>query len=127
MMRVGEGERLIVPTEAGVEQGDSLRIAVRPEQVQIGLPAEAGPNGGSRLTGTLAEVVYLGMYTQFHVETGVGRVVAHRLADEDVPRLRLVLASPSPGTRRTLPLLSGFDRDPPLESHAARPRPRPRR
>ncbi len=38
MMRVGEGERLIVPTEAGVKQGDSLRIAVRPEQVQIGLP-----------------------------------------------------------------------------------------
>ena len=87
MMRVGEGERLIVPTEAGVKQGDSLRIAVRPEQVQIGLPAESEPNGGSRLTGTLAEVVYLGMYTQFHVETPVGRVVAHRLADEELPAL----------------------------------------
>ena len=87
MMRVGEGERLIVPTEAGVKQGDSLRIAVRPEQVQIGLPTESEPNGGSRLTGTLAEVVYLGMYTQFHVETPVGRVVAHRLADEELPAL----------------------------------------
>jgi spermidine/putrescine transport system ATP-binding protein len=87
MMRVGEGERLVVPTEAGVKQGDSLRIAVRPEQVQIGLPAEAEPNGGSRLTGTLAQIVYLGMYTQFHVETPVGRVVAHRLADEDLPAL----------------------------------------
>src|SRR4051794_12230298 len=87
MMRVGESERLVVPTEGGVKLGDSLRIAVRPEQVQIGLPADAEPNGGSRLTGTLAEVVYLGMYTQFHVETPVGRVVAHRLADEELPTL----------------------------------------
>ena len=50
-------------------------------------PAEGEPNGGSRLTGTLAEIVYLGMYTQFHVETPVGRVVAHRLADEELPDL----------------------------------------
>ena len=27
------------------------------------------------------------MYTQFHVETPVGRVVAHRLADEELPDL----------------------------------------
>src|SRR3954452_12264925 len=53
MMRVGESERLVVPTEGNVKPGDSLRIAVRPEQVQIALPAEAEPNGGSRLTGTL--------------------------------------------------------------------------
>ena len=43
VMRVGEGERVVVPTEAGVEQGDSLRVAVRPEHVQIGRPAEPAP------------------------------------------------------------------------------------
>ena len=87
MMRVGEGERLVVPVENGVQPGDSFRVAVRPEQVRIGLPDGASPNGGSRLTGTLAEIVYLGMYTQFHVDTSVGRVVAHRLADEELPAL----------------------------------------
>jgi spermidine/putrescine transport system ATP-binding protein len=87
MMRVGEGERLIVSVDGDVNAGDSLRIAVRPEQVQIGLPGDAPANGGSRLTGTLADVVYLGMYTQFHVDTPVGRVVAHRLADEELPEL----------------------------------------
>jgi hypothetical protein len=34
------------------------------------------------LAGTIGEVVYLGMYTQFHVDTTAGRVVCHRLADE---------------------------------------------
>ena len=87
MMRVGEGERLVVPVDGGVKTGESLRIAVRPEQVHIALPGAREPNGGSRLTGTLAEIVYLGMYTQFHVETPVGRVVAHRLADEELPDL----------------------------------------
>jgi spermidine/putrescine transport system ATP-binding protein len=89
MMRVGEGERLVVPVDGDVKAGDSIRIAVRPEQVQIALPGEAEPNGGSRLTGTLAEIVYLGMYTQFHVETAVGRVVCHRLADEALPPLEV--------------------------------------
>ena len=87
MMRVGEGERLVVPVDGGVKPGESLRIAVRPEQVHIALPGTREPNGGSRLTGTLAEIVYLGMYTQFHVETPVGRVVAHRLADAELPHL----------------------------------------
>jgi hypothetical protein len=44
----------------------------------VGAPA---PDGGSRLEGSLAQVVYLGMYTQFHVDTPVGRVVSHRLAE----------------------------------------------
>ena len=29
-----------------------------------------------------AQVVYLGMYTQFHVDTSAGRIVSHRLAEE---------------------------------------------
>ena len=33
-------------------------------------------------SGTVVEVVFLGMYTQFHVDTRVGRLVSHRLADE---------------------------------------------
>ena len=43
--------------------------------------------GGSRLDGTIAEIVYLGMYTQYHVDTAVGRLVSHRLGDEQLPSL----------------------------------------
>jgi ABC-type Fe3+/spermidine/putrescine transport system ATPase subunit len=85
MMRVGEEDRIVVPAESGA--GETLRVAVRPEQVQIGLPADVAQNGGSRLAGMLADVVFLGMYTQFHVDTAVGRVVSHRLADDELPQL----------------------------------------
>jgi spermidine/putrescine transport system ATP-binding protein len=85
--RLGEGERVVVLVEAGVRAGDSLRVAVRPERVQIDSGGEPAPDGGSRLEGTISEVVFLGMYTQFHVETRVGKVVSHRLADESLAPL----------------------------------------
>jgi spermidine/putrescine transport system ATP-binding protein len=84
VMRLGEDERIVVPVGSDARKGDSLRIAVRPERVQIG-PVD-GPviDGGSRVEGTIAEIVYLGMYTQFHVETSAGRVLCHRLDDESL-------------------------------------------
>jgi spermidine/putrescine transport system ATP-binding protein len=87
VMRLGEGERVVVPVGSETRPGDSFRIAVRPERVQIGSAESAGTDGGTRLEGTVAEVVYLGMYTQFHVDTSAGRVVCHRLADESVAGL----------------------------------------
>jgi spermidine/putrescine transport system ATP-binding protein len=95
LMRPGEGERIVVPVGSGARTGELLRIAVRPERVHIGPSGDAGLDGGSRLAGTIAEVVYLGMYTQFHVDTHAGRVVCHRLADES-------LAPLGPGSRVTL-------------------------
>jgi spermidine/putrescine transport system ATP-binding protein len=93
VMRVGDRERVVVPVGSEARAGDSLRVAVRPERVQLG-PAEV--SDGSRLEGTITEVVYLGMYTQFHVETQAGRIVVHRLADELVsppePRSQVVLS-----------------------------------
>ena len=82
LMRLGEGERIVVPVGSQARAGDKLRIAVRPERVQISGIDDSAHEGGSRLVGTITEVVYLGMYTQFHVATGAGRVVSHRLADE---------------------------------------------
>jgi len=55
---------------------------VRPERVRIAQGDGVLRDGGSRLEGTVAEVVFLGMYTQFHVDTRAGRLVSHRLADE---------------------------------------------
>jgi spermidine/putrescine transport system ATP-binding protein len=82
--RMGEGDRVVVPVDASVRPGSGLRVAVRPEWVRIGVDIASGD--GTRLRGTLAEVVYLGMYTQFHAETRAGRIVSHRLA-EDGPGL----------------------------------------
>src|ERR687886_1599980 len=89
--RFGEDERVVVPVDGRRRVGEQLRVAVRPERVQLG-PA---PDGGARLEGTIAEVVFLGMYTQLHVDTRAGRVVCHRLADESLARLQ-------PGERVTL-------------------------
>ena len=91
LMRLGEGERIVVPVGSAARPGDSVRIAVRPERVHIGPTDEPPPDGGSRLEGTILEIVYLGMYTQFHVQTRTGRVISHRLADE-------TLASLEPGS-----------------------------
>jgi spermidine/putrescine transport system ATP-binding protein len=82
LSRLGEDERVVVPVGSGTRAGETVRVAVRPEQVQIEPAGSARSEGGSRLDGKVAEIVYLGMYTQFHVDTRAGRVVSHRLADE---------------------------------------------
>ena len=95
VMRVGEAERIVVPVGGRHRSGETLRVAVRPEQVQIEPAGSPMLNGGSRLEGTNAEIVFLGMYTQFHVDTRVGRLVSHRLADESLGPLE-------PGSHVTL-------------------------
>jgi len=82
VMRFGEDERIVVPVGSGTRAGDPLRVAVRPERIRIGAVDGLGADGGSRLDGTVAQIVYLGMYTQFHVETRAGRVVCNHIADD---------------------------------------------
>jgi spermidine/putrescine transport system ATP-binding protein len=85
VMRVSERDRVVVPvgptgTDAGV--GSSLLVAVRPERVVL-TPGDVPPNDGARLSGTVAQVVYLGTLTQFHVDTAIGkRLIVHRLSDD---------------------------------------------
>jgi spermidine/putrescine transport system ATP-binding protein len=81
LARFGERDRIVVPVDGTVQPGGAIRIAVRPEHVRIGARGESAPGDGSRLEGTVAEIVFLGMYTQLHVDTGAGRVVSHRLAE----------------------------------------------
>ncbi|MDE3189589.1 MAG: ABC transporter ATP-binding protein [Acidobacteriota bacterium] len=54
---------------------DGGEVTVRPERIRI-------LREGGRLDGVVADVVYLGVYRQFHVDTAAGRVVSVRLADE---------------------------------------------
>jgi spermidine/putrescine transport system ATP-binding protein len=89
VMRLDDGERVVMLAGPGTRVGDALRVAVRPEQVQIAGSGSAASDGGSRLQGTIAEMVFLGMYTQFHVETRVGRLVSYRLADESLGALEV--------------------------------------
>jgi spermidine/putrescine transport system ATP-binding protein len=84
VMRFGEAERVVVPVGAEAKTGDSLRVAVRPERVQIGPADSPGLDGGSRLEGTIDQIVYLGMYTQFHVATKAGGVVCHHIGDDSL-------------------------------------------
>ena len=85
--RLDDGERVVVAAEPGTSVGDEVRVAMRPEQVQLSPAAAASPDGGSFLRGRIAEVVFLGMYTQFHVDTRAGRVISHRMADEPLAEL----------------------------------------
>ena len=57
------------PGRGAEPAGETLRAAVRPEQRAGRAGGGVRADGGSRLEGTLAEVVFLGMYTQFHVDT----------------------------------------------------------
>jgi spermidine/putrescine transport system ATP-binding protein len=85
--RLDDGERVVVAAGSGVQVGDEVRVAMRPEQVQLSPAAAVSPDGGSFLRGRIAEVVFLGMYTQFHVDTRAGRVLSHRMADEPLAEL----------------------------------------
>ncbi|HEU0337052.1 MAG TPA: ABC transporter ATP-binding protein [Gaiellaceae bacterium] len=85
VMKVGEAERVVLTVGPDTNLGDAFRVAVRPERVRIGQIDSAAPDGGTRLRGVVAQIVYLGMYTQYHVETSAGRIVSNRLADEELP------------------------------------------
>jgi spermidine/putrescine transport system ATP-binding protein len=87
--RLEDGERVVVAAGPRASAGSALRVAVRPEQVQLAAAGDGSPDGGSWLRGTVAEIVFLGMYTQFHVDTRAGRLVAHRLADEGLDGLEV--------------------------------------
>ena len=83
--RVSPTERLVVDAANGHREGDSLKLAVRPERIRIAASGRPAPEEGSRLEGVVAEVIYLGSLTQFHVDTKLGRVVSYRMNDEVQP------------------------------------------
>jgi spermidine/putrescine transport system ATP-binding protein len=85
LSHVSPRERLVIPAANGHRQGDALKLAVRPERVRVDLADRPAPEDGSRLEGVVAEVVYLGSLTQFHVDTKLGRVVSYRMNESQGP------------------------------------------
>jgi len=88
--RFDQSGRVVATAPSGTRAGERLRVAVRPERVSVAeRTAQSAPDGGSWLAGTVSEVVYLGMLTQYHVTTVAGRVVSHRMNDEAAPKVEL--------------------------------------
>ena len=83
VLTINDTDRVVAPaTGHDLAAGSLALVAVRPERIAITRGA-AEANGGSRLSGTVAQVVYLGTLTQFHVDTSVGRTfVVHQLSTE---------------------------------------------
>jgi spermidine/putrescine transport system ATP-binding protein len=88
LMRLGENERLAVYATPGSAKGATVRVAVRPERIRVAAAGAAAPVGGSLLRGRIAEIVFLGPLTQFHVDTCAGRLVSYRMDDDAAARLR---------------------------------------
>ena len=84
-MDLGDGERIVAPARPGVAAGAALQVTVRPEKIRLDDDREAdgGGDGSTRVSGTVAEVVYLGSMTQYIVDLRTGeRLVVHRLNDQ---------------------------------------------
>ncbi len=88
------GERGVVrvPTDGGIERGRPVRVALRPERIRVEPEDFLVQAEMCWLRGELAEIVYLGALTQFHVDTPAGRVVSHRM--NEGAALRLAVGSP---------------------------------
>jgi spermidine/putrescine transport system ATP-binding protein len=82
VMRVSDGGRLVVSASGDTRPGTTVKVAVRPERIRIDAANGRAPEGGSRVDGTIAQCVYLGSLTQYHVDTECGRIVSHRMNDE---------------------------------------------
>lgn len=83
VMEPDPGVRVVVNAPCAV--GDLLQISVRPEKISIvaGTPEGAAANG-SRVSGVVAERVYLGSVSQTVVELPGGeRLAVHELNDDE--------------------------------------------
>jgi spermidine/putrescine transport system ATP-binding protein len=67
----GAGERIVVPRE--VAAGETVELTVRPEKIEV--RSARPPGDGCAVRGTVSEVVYLGMFTNYNVITSSGAEV----------------------------------------------------
>ncbi len=67
----GSGERVVVPGDVAI--GEDVELTVRPEKIDV---RTGRPDGDlCALRGTVTEVVYLGMFTNYNVTTSMGAEV----------------------------------------------------
>ena len=83
VMTVNERDRVVAPAEGlNLAAGTRVLAAVRPERIAIA-KGQADGGDGSHLSGTVAQIVYLGTLMQFHVDTAAERrFVVHQLSSD---------------------------------------------
>jgi spermidine/putrescine transport system ATP-binding protein len=82
VMDLGEGERILAVDPGGVADPERT-ITVRPEWIKLADPRAGSRERSSNVSGTVADVVYLGSVTQLIVALRTGeRLTVHRLNDE---------------------------------------------
>jgi spermidine/putrescine transport system ATP-binding protein len=83
VLKVNDRDRVVAPADGlQLVEGMSVLAAVRPERVSL-RKGDDGAAEGSRLSGTVSQVVYLGTLTQIFVDTAADRpFVIHQLSTE---------------------------------------------
>ena len=113
----GDHERIWIDLPGGGTVGDIVRLAVRPEALQLTLDGEWDRTTDlSYTSGTVSDVIYLGPFTQFLIESDrLGRLVSQRISDASAAAVRPgmgVVVSWHPDTAFMLsgPAAAGDDR-----------------
>ena len=79
--------RLDTGDEIAADAGDRagrVAVGIRPEKIRLGRPGE----GDNSLSGTIKETAYVGVATQYVVETGAGTLIVYVQNDGSAPRLQ---------------------------------------
>ena len=86
----GDQERIWIDVPGGTSVGEIVRLAVRPEALRITPLADwDGTTDASYVRGSVSDVIYLGPFTQFLVESDrLGRVVSQQVSDVGAAAIR---------------------------------------
>ena len=90
LVATADRERIWIDVPGGCSIGQTVRLAVRPEALKI-TPLERwdGSTDLSYVDGTVADVIYLGPFTQFLIESDrLGRVVSQQVSDAGAAAIR---------------------------------------
>jgi spermidine/putrescine transport system ATP-binding protein len=68
---------------------DRIAIGVRPEKIRLSEPSAAAPSGHNRLTGIVRDASYLGVSTQYQVESRGGTLTVYEQNVERATRAEL--------------------------------------
>ncbi|MEV0969572.1 ABC transporter ATP-binding protein [Microtetraspora glauca] len=70
VLALGPSDRVVVPVQGAVAEGDTVELTVRPEKITISTEQPGGDL--SMVEGTVSEVVYLGTYNSYAVALAGG-------------------------------------------------------
>jgi len=86
--RLGDDSRIRVPTNL-VDGQEKVSIGVRPEKIRLSEPSADSPAGHNRLTGVVRDASYLGVSTQYIIESRGGTLTVYEQNVERATRAEL--------------------------------------